>query len=658
MLYLRTRDRHGPDCHQRPAFHVRTGHRVVAAGAACGAGRKNVTGSRRALALASDPGKFLSTVQIGITLIGVLSGAFSGATLGQRLTNLLVEAGWSQGVADAIGVGVVVTVITYASLIIGELVPKQIALRDPEAVAVRVAPYMTLLAKISSPAVWLLDRSGKALLWLLGQRGEAGEKVSEDEIRTLVVEAENAGVLEPGEKEMIAGVMRLGDLPVGAVMTPRREVSMINLSDALKRSVGAGRQQPFPLRGVRPGCRCRARDRQRQGHAGRYLSGQTPDIRKLVRQAPIIPEFLDARDVVAILRDSAVHMGLVHDEYGVFQGVVTSADILESIVGGFHTEEGPPEAAAVKRDDGSYLISGWMPAVEFASLLRSRCRRPVTIRPLPASCSAISAGYPTSAISIEVDGWRFEVLDLDGRRIDKVLAAKIGEYALARPGDAQADELKLAVEAAGEDVDRAAVGVVGGVGDQLIVGGKGEVLVDRVGVVGLEDPFVAVVETAVADQQAEAAGRQEIAVRAGKPVDGAADADCVARTSPIAALDRQACRDAAVDVGKGQDLVPAVVPARAGEQADILHELLLGVDVESVFEILALDVRHDVVDIERRVCGADRQRVAVVAGIAAIGEDAQPQFAGLVEHGVTFFEFDNGAAGLEGEDIAVRRAGT
>ena len=195
---------------------------------------RNVKGSRRALALASDPGKFLSTVQIGITLIGVLSGAFSGATLGLRLTGLMVEAGWSQGVADAIGVGTVVTVITYASLIIGELVPKQIALRDPESVAVRVAPYMTLLATISLPAVWLLDRSGKALLWLLGHRGAAGEKVSEDEIRTLVVEAENAGVLEPGEKEMIAGVMRLGDLPVGAVMTPRREVSMINLTDSLQ----------------------------------------------------------------------------------------------------------------------------------------------------------------------------------------------------------------------------------------------------------------------------------------------------------------------------------------------------------------------------------------------------------------------------------------
>src|SRR4051795_1722066 len=195
---------------------------------------KGVRGAERALTLAADPGKFLSTVQIGITLIGVLSGAFSGATLGQRLAQWLVEIGLSQGLADTTGVGLVVGIITYASLIVGELVPKQIALRDPEAVAVKVAPAMVLMAKISLPLVWLLDRSGKALLWLLGHRGDAAEKVSEDEIRTLVVEAETAGVLEPGEKEMIAGVMRLGDLPVGAVMTPRREVSMINLTDDLQ----------------------------------------------------------------------------------------------------------------------------------------------------------------------------------------------------------------------------------------------------------------------------------------------------------------------------------------------------------------------------------------------------------------------------------------
>jgi putative hemolysin len=389
---------------------------------------RNVKGSRRALALASDPGKFLSTVQIGITLIGVLSGAFSGATLGLRLTSLLTAAGWSQGVADAIGVGAVVTVITYASLIIGELVPKQIALRDPESVAVRVAPYMMLLAKISSPAVWLLDRSGKALLWLLGHRGAAGEKVSEDEIRTLVVEAENAGVLEPGEKEMIAGVMRLGDLPVGAVMTPRREVSMINLTDspqAIRSALAASGHSRFVVFDQAADAAVgivKAKD-----ILDCYLSEQTPDIAKLVRPAPVIPEFLDARDVVAILRDSTVHMGLVHDEYGAFQGVVTSADILESIVGGFHTEEGPPEAAAVRREDGSYLISGWMSAVEFASLLRFELPASRHYQTVAGFLLSRFGRIPDVGDRIEVEGCRFEIVDLDGRRIDKLLAMKISD---------------------------------------------------------------------------------------------------------------------------------------------------------------------------------------------------------------------------------------
>jgi putative hemolysin len=384
---------------------------------------KGVSGSRRALALASDPGKFLSTVQIGITLVGVASGAFSGATLGARLASWLASLGLSQGVADAVGVGLVVTLITYASLIIGELVPKQIALRDPEAVAVKVAPAMVLLAKISSPLVWVLDRSGKALLWVLGQRGDAEEKVSEDEIRTLVVEAENAGVLEPGEKEMIAGVMRLGDLPVGAVMTPRHEVSMINLSDppevvrlAFKHS--AHSQLPV-FDGEETLGIVQAKDM-----LDAYLSDEEPDIRALIREAPVIPETVDARDVVAILRDSPVHMGLVHDEYGTFQGVVTSADILESIVGSFHTEEGPAEPAFVKRDDGSFLISGWMPALEFAHLLDIE---------LPASRPyQTCAGYllekfgaiPSVGQSIGADGWTFEIIDLDGRRIDKVLASR------------------------------------------------------------------------------------------------------------------------------------------------------------------------------------------------------------------------------------------
>ncbi|MCF2524965.1 hemolysin family protein [Bradyrhizobium sp. G127] len=384
---------------------------------------KGVSGSRRALALASDPGKFLSTVQIGITLVGVLSGAFSGATLGARVSAWLAGAGLSQGVADAVGVGAVVTLITYASLIVGELVPKQIALRDPEAVAVKVAPAMVVLAKISSPLVWVLDRSGKGLLWLLGQRGEAGDKVSEEEIRTLVVEAENAGVLEPGEKEMIAGVMRLGDLPVGAVMTPRHEVSMINLSDppeVIRLAFKEGSHSRLPVfDGEETLGIVQAKDM-----LDVYLAGEIPDIGKLVRDAPVIPETVDARDVVAILRESPVHMGLVHDEYGTFQGVVTNADILESIVGSFHTEAGPAEPAFVKRDDGSLLISGWMPALEFAALLDIQLPAPRPYQTCAGYLLEKFGAIPEAGQSVSADGWRFEVVDLDGRRIDKVLAVK------------------------------------------------------------------------------------------------------------------------------------------------------------------------------------------------------------------------------------------
>jgi putative hemolysin len=191
---------------------------------------REVVGARRALALASDPGRFLSTVQIGITLNGVLSGAFSGATLGQRLVQWFVAVGLSPAIAEIVGVGLVVAAITYVSLIVGELVPKQIALRDPERVAVRLAPAMTLLAKVASPAVWLLDVSGRLVLRALGYGRQVEQRVTDEEIKTLIAEAETAGVIEPSERAMIAGVMRLGDRPVRAVMTPRRDVDMVDLS--------------------------------------------------------------------------------------------------------------------------------------------------------------------------------------------------------------------------------------------------------------------------------------------------------------------------------------------------------------------------------------------------------------------------------------------
>jgi putative hemolysin len=387
---------------------------------------RNVTGSRRALALASNPGKFISTVQIGITLVGVLSGAFSGATLGLRLAEWFISLGISVGIAEAAGVGVVVAAITYASLIVGELVPKQVALRNPEKIAVKVAPAMTAMAKFASPLVWFLDVSGRVVLRALGHKAQSEARVTDEEIRALISEAETAGVIEPGERAMIAGVMRLGDRPVRAVMTPRREVDMVDLSDDpgdIRRRIVESVHSRLPVHEGTPeeilGV-VQAKDL-----LDAYMRGERPDLRAHVRPAPTIPDTADALDVVGIIKRSPVHMALIHDEYGHFEGVVTNADILEAIVGEFRTDEGPPEPDAVLRDDGSWLISGSMPVDEMAERLSI---------PVPQERAYhTTAGFilnrlghlPDVGESVDVLGWRFEVVDIDGRRIDKILARRI-----------------------------------------------------------------------------------------------------------------------------------------------------------------------------------------------------------------------------------------
>lgn len=387
---------------------------------------QNVVGARRALALASDPGKFLSTVQIGITLVGVLSGAFSGATLGLRFADWFMLAGMPSGLSEAVGVGLVVAAITYLSLIIGELAPKQIALRDPERIAVRVAPAMTALAKAASPVVYLLDVSARGVLRALGYKAQPSHRVSDEEIRTLISEAETAGVLEPGERAMIAGVMRLGDRRVRAMMTPRRDVDMVNLAaspDAVRQRIAESIHSRLPvyegtldeMLGV-----VQAKDL-----LNAYIRGDRPDLRPLVRQAPVIPDTADALDVVKAIKQSPVHMALVVDEYGNFEGIVTNSDILEAIVGEFRTEEGPPEPDAILRDDGSWLIAGGMPVDEMAERLAI---------PLPEERGyETAAGFvlnhigqlPNVGETVDIGGWRFEVVDMDGRRVDKILATPL-----------------------------------------------------------------------------------------------------------------------------------------------------------------------------------------------------------------------------------------
>jgi putative hemolysin len=387
---------------------------------------REVVGARRALALASDPGRFLSTVQIGITLVGVLSGAFSGATLGLRLAEWFAQLGPPAGVAEAVGVGMVVTVITYFSLVIGELVPKQIALRNPEKIAVRVAPAMTAMARIASPVVWFLDISGRAVLRALGYQAQAEHRVTDEEIRTLMAEAETAGVIEPGERAMIAGVMRLGDRPVRAVMTPRREVDMVDLTDGpddIRRTILDSVHSRLPVHAGTP-------DEmlgiiQAKGLLDAYLRGERPDIKSQVRPAANVPDTADALDVVDVIKGSPVHMALVHDEYGHFQGVVTNADILEAIVGDFRTDEGPAEPDAVQRDDGSWLIAGSMPVDEMADRLFVAVPQERGYHTAAGFMLNQLGHLPDVGESFDSQGWRFEVIDLDGHRIDKILARRI-----------------------------------------------------------------------------------------------------------------------------------------------------------------------------------------------------------------------------------------
>jgi putative hemolysin len=379
-------------------------------------------GAASALRLAEDPGRFLSSVQIGITLVGVLSGAFSGATLGARLTVWLASAGLSPATAQALGFGGVVVAITYLSLIVGELVPKRIALRDAEAVAARVAPAMTWLARIGAPVVFLLDVSGRAILALLGLKDRPGEGVTEEEVRSVVAEAGATGVIETEEMEMISGVMRLGDRAARALMTPRREVEVLDLSageDAILERLRNTRRARLP---VRDGA---ADDIVgvivvREALADLDLRG-TLELQGLIRTAPVVLDGADALSVIRSIRASTVHMALVFDEYGHFEGVVTSGDILEAIVGVLREEGDEDEPAMVEREAGGLLVAGWMPIDEFADRTGAPVGRGGDYETMAGFVLAELGRLPAVGERFEREGWTFEVIDLDGRRIDKLL---------------------------------------------------------------------------------------------------------------------------------------------------------------------------------------------------------------------------------------------
>ena len=380
------------------------------------------SGAATALELSKDPGKFLSTVQIGITLIGIIAGAYSGASLGGPTGERLAALGANREWADTLGFGLVIGLTTYASLVVGELVPKQLALVAPERIARMVARPMLWLAWIAAPSVWLLDASSSIFFRLLGLDRDNRDALTTEELKVVFTEATHAGIIEEHEHKVISGVVRLADRPVREVMTPRTVVDTIaadasaeTIRDRLLNSphtrLPVMGDSVDDILGV-----VQARD-----IVAAQIEGRPLELRMMMRKAEIVPDQLDAMDALEILRRSEVPMLLVHDEYGHFEGIVTPNDLLAAIAGEFASDQEQGSAAnIVTLDDGSMLIDGGMAADAMAQALDI---------PLPEDRDyATAAGHvlhilrhlPEEGEAFTDSGWHFEVVDMDGRKIDKL----------------------------------------------------------------------------------------------------------------------------------------------------------------------------------------------------------------------------------------------
>lgn len=390
--------------------------------------RAKVRGARTALALAADPGKLLSTSQIGITLIGILAGAYSGASLGGPVSERLHWLGMSSDLAETLGFGLVIGLTTYASLVIGELVPKQVALQRPEAIAVIAAAPMQWLARAAAPLVWLLDSSSAFLFWLLRLRRGTDDNVTAEELHMIVAEASKSGIIEEHERSIISGVVRLADRPVREVMTPRTDIEWIDATldeDGIRAALMAAGHSRLPVAegsvdaviGV-----VQARD-----IAQALFRGEPIDLRALMRQAPVVLDQIDAMDALDALRAAEVPMALIHDEYGHFEGIVTPANLLAAIAGEFASDTDPDlEPSVVERDDGSLLVAGQMAADALAERLGITLPEDRDYATVAGLALSVFRHLPGEGEHFTEQGWKFEVVDLDGRRIDKLLVSLVG----------------------------------------------------------------------------------------------------------------------------------------------------------------------------------------------------------------------------------------
>jgi putative hemolysin len=390
-------------------------------------------GAKTALALAADPGKFLSTVQIGITLVGIIAGAYSGASLGGPTGERLIALGLPERFAEEAGFAVVIAFTTYFSVVVGELVPKQVALRAAEPIAMVTALPMALISRITAPFVWLLDRSSALLLRIMGVRAKGEHALTAEELHLVFAEATRSGVIEEEERQIMTGIMRLAERPVRELMTPRTELYTLDRKASEDEVRATLKGSPHSLLPVADGSPdnivgvVKVKDMQ-----AALLAGRKVNLSRLMKKAEVIPDQLDAMDALRLLQQSDVAMALVHDEYGHLEGVVTPADLLDAIVGNFvsHQDEGD-EPMVVEREDGSLLVAGSLPADALADRLEIA---------LPEDRDfATAAGYALSVLKklphegehFHDQGWRFEVVDMDGRKIDKLLISRLEVEAAA-----------------------------------------------------------------------------------------------------------------------------------------------------------------------------------------------------------------------------------
>jgi putative hemolysin len=388
--------------------------------------RSGSKGAECALGLAAEPGRFLSTVQSGITLIGVINGAFSGASLGEPVAQRLQLAGLGQSSAHTLGYGIVVVLITFISLVVGEIVPKQFALRSPEPIAAVVARPMRVLARITAPFVWLLDRSSALIFKLLGLDRESKNQVTAEELHLVVAEARSAGVLEENERAIISGIVRLADRPVREVMTPRTEIDWIDVSaspEEIRRELLETAHTRIPL--AEGSVENIVGVIQIRDVVAALLEDRPLDLQHLCRQAPVIPDLMDAMDALAVLRNAEVPLALVHDEYGHLDGIVTPGSILAALAGTFaHDIEQGEEPPLVEREDGSWLVSGAASADLLADRLGVALPHERDYSTVAGFALSVLKHLPEIGESFRHDGWSFEIVDMDGRKIDKLIASR------------------------------------------------------------------------------------------------------------------------------------------------------------------------------------------------------------------------------------------